>query len=95
MSDLNVIATIQWLHGLNLARTQVREIEPILAHAGLLYDVSDLDYRDRAAYYLHFEDTPLARSSEALHKISLLDGNTDAGNRQKALRELYGIAPSR
>jgi Leucine-rich repeat (LRR) protein len=95
VSDLSFIAKMQWLHGLNFARTQVSEIEPILAHAGLLYDVSDLDYRDRAGYYLHFEDTPLARSSEALHKISLMDGNTDAGDRQKALRELYGIAPSR
>lgn len=95
VSDLSFIATLQWLCGLNFARTQVSEIEPILAHAGLLYDVSDLDYRDRAAYYLHFEDTPLARSSEALHKISLMDGNTDTGNRQKALRELHGIVPRR
>jgi hypothetical protein len=51
---------------LNFARTQVSDIEPILAHAGLLYDVRD---------HLHFEDTPLARSSEALHKISSMEGN--------------------
>jgi Leucine-rich repeat (LRR) protein len=95
VSDLGFIATMRSLQGLNFARTQVSEIKPILAHAELLYDVSDLDYRDRAGYHLHFEDTPLTRSSEALHKISLMDGNPDAGNRQKALRELFGVAPGR
>ena len=95
VSDLSFIATMQWLHGLNFARTQVSAIAPILAHAGLLDDVSHLDYRDRAAYYLHFEDTPLARSSEALQKISLMEGNTDDNGRQKALRQLYGIALGR
>jgi Leucine-rich repeat (LRR) protein len=95
VSDLSFIAAMQSLQGLNFARTQVGDIKPILAHPELLYDVSDLDYRDRAGYYLHFEDTPLARSSEALHKVSLLDGHPDAGNRQKALRELYGVEPGR
>lgn len=90
VSDLNFIANMRSLCSLNFAGSQVREIAPILAHAGLLYDVSDLDYRDREAYHLDFKDTPLARSSEALRKISLMNGN-----RQEALRELYGIALSK
>lgn len=90
VSDLNFIANMRSLCGLNFAGSQVSAIEPILAHAGLLYDANDLDYRDREAYHLDFRDTPLARSSEALHKISLMQGD-----RQKALRELYGVTPGR
>jgi hypothetical protein len=58
----------------------------VLRHPGLLHD-DDSDYRAHEAWRLAFEDTPIARSSEKLLKISLMKD----GNKQKALRELYGI----
>ena len=82
------------LHGLKVRGTNVSDITPIIEHPHLLYDVTRLDYRDRLGYLLDFADTPLTRQDPELHAISLLDRNPEAGLRQKALRERYGIKPN-
>jgi internalin A len=85
ISDLAPIDGLPALTGLLFSRTLVGDLEPVLRHPRLLHD-DDRDYRAQEAWHLAFEDTPVARSSEALLKISLT-----RDNRQKALRELYGI----
>jgi hypothetical protein len=90
---LGFLQALPALTGLIVSGTLVEDLGPILEHPNLLYDVSNLDYRDRMGFFLDFEDTPATRNHPALHAIALLDGNTDAGLRQKALREHFGIAP--
>jgi Leucine-rich repeat (LRR) protein len=89
ISDLTPIDGLPGLTGLFFSRTLVSNLKPVLRHPELLHD-SHSDYRDHVAWCLAFEDTPVARSSEKLLKISLMK---DDGfkNKQKALRELYGI----
>lgn len=86
ISDLAPIDGLPALTGLLFSRTLVSNLEPVLRHPGLLHD-DDSDYRAHEAWRLAFEDTPVACSSEKLLKISLMKDE----NKQKALRELYGI----
>jgi internalin A len=89
ISDLTPIDGLPRLQGLLFSRTLVSSLEPVLRHPELLHD-SHRDYREHEAWRLAFEDTPVARSSAKLLKISLMK-EEGFDNRQKALRELYGI----
>jgi len=89
ISDLAPIDGLRALQGLLFSRTLVSNLEPVLRHPELLHD-SHADDREHLAWRLAFEDTPVARSSEKLLKISLMK-DEGFNNKQKALRELYGI----
>jgi Leucine-rich repeat (LRR) protein len=89
ISDLAPIDRLPALTGLLFSRTLVSDLKPVLRHPQLLHD-SHADYREHMAWRLAFEDTPAARSSETLLKISQMK-DQDFNNKQKALRELYGI----
>jgi len=87
LSNISAINDMTDLSFLDISRSQVRDIGPILRHPRLMVDRSGCDYRDALGHGIAFADTPATRADARLHEISLLPSQ----ERVKALLDHHGL----
>lgn len=87
LSDISAINDMTDLSILDISRSQVGDIGPILRHSQLMVDRTGWDFRDSLGHGIHFADTPATRADTRLHDISLLPSQ----DRVRALLDHYAI----
>lgn len=87
--ELEPISRMPKLSALLISGTKVDSLKHVLEHPRLLHD-THADQREHTAWSLSFADTPVARSNQKLTEIAMME-DRGFNNKQKALRELFGI----